>query len=175
MTGLEKAIRAKIRDVRNFPKKGIVFKDITPLLQDAASLDRVCAALEKIAQRRGTDLVAGIESRGFIFGSILAARLGAGFVTIRKRGKLPGKTWRQSFALEYGRETIEIHRDAVEKGDRVLVVDDVLATGGTMAAACKLVEKGGGRVAGAACVIELTFLDGRKKLRGRDVFSIVKY
>ena len=135
----------------------------------------MCAALEKIAQKCGTDLVAGIESRGFIFGSMLAARLGTGFIPIRKAGKLPWKTWRQSYALEYGRETVEIHRDAMEKGDRVLVVDDVLATGGTMAAACKLVEKAGGRVAGSVCVIELTFLNGLKKLKNCDFTSIVKY
>lgn len=175
MTGLEKTLRARIRDVPDFPKKGILFKDITPLLADAATLDRTCAVLETFAKKVGTDVVAGIESRGFIFGSILAARLGASFVPIRKKDKLPWKTWRQSYALEYGRATIEMHRDAVGKGDRVLMVDDLLATGGTMAAACKLVEKGGAQVAGAAFVIELNFLNGRRKLKGRNVFSIIGY
>jgi len=175
MNTLVRTLQALIRDVPNFPKKGIVFKDITPVLRDAAAFDRVCAALEEYALRRGTDVVAGIESRGFIFGGAVAARMNRGFVPIRKKGKLPWKTLRQSIDLEYGKDTLEIHRDAVEKGRRVLVVDDVLATGGTLVGACKLVEKLGGVVAGCACLVELSFLKGRARLKGRDLFCLVRY
>ena len=175
MTSLVRKVESLIRDVKNFPKKGIVFKDITPVLGDAVTFDRVCAAMEAYGANRGTDLVAGIESRGFIFGTVVAARLGVGFVPVRKLGKLPWKTVKQSYDLEYGKDTIEIHRDAIEKGRRVLVVDDVLATGGTLAGTCKLVDKVGGVVAGCAVLAELTFLSGRKKLKNRDVFAIVKY
>ncbi len=175
MNSLVRKVQSLIRDVPDFPKKGILFKDITPVLADATTFDRVCAALEAYGANRGTDLVAGIESRGFIFGTAVAARLGVGFVPVRKAGKLPWKTAKQKYDLEYGKDTIEIHRDAVEKGRRVLVVDDVLATGGTMAGACKLVEKVGGVVAGCACLVELGFLNPRKKLKGRDIFAIVRY
>lgn len=175
MTSLENRLRSIIRDVPDFPKKGIVFKDITPVLQDPAAFGRACAVLEEYALGRGADVVAGIESRGFIFGAALALRMARPFVPIRKKGKLPWKTVRQSYGLEYGKDTIEIHRDAVEKGRRVLVVDDLLATGGTLAGACKLVEKVGGVVAGCACLVELSFLKGRARLKGRDVFSIVRY
>ena len=175
MTDLVRTLKSLIRDVPNFPKKGVVFKDITPVLRDAAAFDRACAALEDYAFRRGTDVVAAIESRGFIFGGAVAARMDLGFLPVRKKGKLPWKTVRQSYNLEYGKDTLEIHRDAVEKGLRVLVVDDVLATGGTLAGACRLVEKLGGVVAGCACLVELTFLKGRARLKGRDVFSLVSY
>ena len=175
MTSLKKKVESLIRDVQNFPKKGVVFKDITPVLRDAPTFSRVCAALEEYGERRGADLVAGIESRGFIFGAPVATRLGIGFVPVRKKGKLPWKTVRQSYALEYGRDTVEIHKDAVEKGRRVLIVDDLLATGGTLSGTCKLIEKVGGIVAGCACVVELEFLKGRKKLKGKDIFAIVKY
>jgi adenine phosphoribosyltransferase len=175
MNSLVAKVQSLIRDVPDFPKKGIVFKDITPVLKDAAAFDRVCAALEGYALDRGTDVVAGIESRGFIFGGALAVRMGRPFVPIRKKGKLPWKTVRQSYSLEYGKDTLEIHRDAVEKGRRVLVVDDLLATGGTLAGACKLVEKVGGVVAGCACLVELSFLKGRARLKGRDFFCIVRY
>ncbi len=175
MTELVRTLKSLIRDVPDFPKKGVVFKDITPVLRDAAAFDRACAALEDYAFRRGTDVVAAVESRGFIFGGAVAARMDLGFVPIRKKGKLPWKTVSQSYNLEYGKDTLEIHRDAVEKGRRVLVVDDVLATGGTLAGACRLVEKLGGVVAGCACLVELTFLKGRARLKGRDVFSLVSY
>ncbi len=175
MTQLANRVRALVRDVPNFPKKGILFKDITPILRDAPTFDRVSAAIAAYGRKRGTDLVAGIESRGFIFGAAVAARLEVGFVPIRKHGKLPWKTVRQSYDLEYGKDAVEIHKDAVEKGQRVLVVDDLLATGGTLTGACRLVEKVGGIVAGCGVVVELAFLKGRKKLKGRDLFSLVTY
>ena len=175
MTDLANKVKTLVRNVPNFPKKGIVFKDITPVLQDATTFTRIVGALESYGRKRGTELVAGIESRGFLFGAAVAARLEVGLIPIRKLGKLPWKTVKQSYKLEYGTDTMEIHKDAVKKGQRVLVVDDVLATGGTLAGACKLVEKVGGVVAGSTCLLELTFLKGLKKLNGRDFYSIVQY
>src|SRR5437762_5919248 len=175
MTDLANKVKTLVRNVPNFPKKGIVFKDITPVLQDATTFTRIVGALESYGRKRGTELVAGIESRGFLFGAAVAARLEVGLIPIRKLGKLPWKTVKQSYKLEYGTDTMEIHKDAVKKGQRVLVVDDVLATGGTLVGACKLVEKVGGVVAGSTCLLELTFLKGLKKLNGRDFFSIVQY
>lgn len=175
MSSLASKVKSLVRDVRNFPKKGIVFKDITPVLRDGVTFDRVLAALEAYGRNKGVELVAGIESRGFIFGAAVAARLEVGFIPIRKRGKLPWKTVRQSYALEYGKDTVEMHRDAVGPEQRVLIVDDLLATGGTMIGAAKLIEKVGGVVAGCAVVVELSFLDGRKKLGKRDFFTVVKY
>ena len=175
MTSLTSKVKSLVRDVKDFPKKGIVFKDITPIIRDAVTFDRVLAAMEAYARNRGVDLVAGIESRGFIFGAPLAARLECGFVPVRKIGKLPWKTVKQSYSLEYGKDTVELHKDAVDKGQRVLIVDDLLATGGTLAATCKLVEKMKGVVAGCALLVELGFLGGRKKLGKRDVFAVVKY
>lgn len=175
MSSLVAKVKTLVRDVKDFPKKGIVFKDITPILRDGVTFDRVLAALEAYGRNRGVELVAGIESRGFIFGAAVAARLEVGFVPIRKKGKLPWKTVKQSYALEYGKDTVEMHKDAVAKGQRVLIVDDLLATGGTMIGAAKLIEKMDGVVAGCAVVVELSFLDGRKKLGKRDYFTIVKY
>ena len=175
MTSLARRVESFIRDVPNFPKKGILFKDITPLLQDGATFDRVCASMADYGARMGSDLVMAIEARGFIFGSAVATRMGVGLVPVRKKGKLPWKTFRQTYALEYGKDTIEIHKDALKKGTRVLIVDDLLATGGTLAAACQLAEKAGGVVAGCACVVELSSLNGRKKLKGRPFFTIVRY
>jgi len=175
MTDLANKVKTLIRNVPNFPKKGIVFKDITPVLKDATTFSRVVAALEAYGRKRGTELVAGIESRGFLFGAAVAARLEVGLIPIRKKDKLPWKTISQSYDLEYGKDTLEIHRDAVRKKQRVLVVDDVLATGGTLVGACKLVEKVGGVIAGTTCLLELTFLEGQKKLKGRDFYSIVQY
>lgn len=175
MTSLAKKVESLVRDVKDFPKKGITFKDITPILRDATTFDRVIAAIEAYGRKCGADLVVGIESRGFIFGAAAAARMGLGFAPVRKVGKLPWKTVKQSYTLEYGKDTVEMHRDAVDKGQRILVVDDLLATGGTLVGTCKLIEKMGGKVAGCACVVELGFLKGRKRLGDRDVFSIVNY
>ena len=163
-----------IRDVRDFPKKGIVFKDITPLLANpgalAVAVDRLVAPYASC----GVEVVTGIESRGFIFGALAAQRLGAGFVPFRKPGMLPYKTVRQSYQLEYGTDAIEIHRDAISPGQKVLMVDDLLATGGTMAAACELVKQLGGKIVGVAFVIELSFLHGREKLKDYPVHSLIK-
>ena len=166
---------AFIKDVPDFPKKGIVFKDITPLLGDPAAF---AASLERMAEPfkdAGIRFVAGIESRGFLLAAPLAVRLGAGLVPIRKKGKLPRQTVSASYDLEYGQDSIEAHADAFPAGAKVLLVDDVLATGGTAKAACELIEAVGGKVAGAAFLIELGFLNGREKLAGRDVRALVKY
>ena len=157
-------LRALIRDVPDFPRPGIVFKDITPLLGDPRGLQETMAGLEERARKLGCDRVVGIESRGFIFGAALADRLKLGFSPIRKLGKLPYQTDRVEYELEYGSGTLEAHVDAVKKGERVLVVDDLLATGGTAWAAGKLVELQGGVVAGYLFVVELAFLAGRKRL-----------
>lgn len=175
MTDLANKVKSLIRNVPNFPKKGIIFKDITPVLQDATTFARIVGALEAYGRKRGTEIVAGIESRGFLFGAAVAARLEVGLIPIRKHGKLPWKTVSQNYDLEYGKDKIEIHKDAVKKGQRVLVVDDVLATGGTLVGACRLIEKVGGKVAGSTCLIELTFLNGLKKLGKRDFYSVVQY
>ncbi len=175
MSSLVSKVKSLVRDVKDFPKKGIVFKDITPILRDGVTFDRVLAALEAYARNRGVEIVAGIESRGFIFGAAVAARLEVGFIPIRKKDKLPWKTVKQTYTLEYGKDSVEMHKDAVTKGQRVLIVDDLLATGGTMMGAAKLVEKVGGVVAGCAVVVELSFLDGRRKLGKRDYCTIVKY
>jgi adenine phosphoribosyltransferase len=168
-------LKTSIRDIQDFPKPGIVFKDITPLLQDPAlfkaSVDRVAGPFQK----KGITHVASIESRGFIFGAPVAYQLGAGYIPIRKKGKLPGKTFGHTFDLEYGTDTLEIHADALNNSSRVLLIDDVLATGGTARAACQLVEKLKAKVVGVAFVIELEFLHGRSKLPGYDVLSLLKY
>lgn len=164
-----------IRDVPDFPKKGIIFKDITPLLGNAGALASAIAAMTKPFEGKGVEVVAAIESRGFIFGSLVAQRLGAGFAPIRKLGKLPYKTIRASYELEYGADTVEIHADAVRPGQKVLLVDDLLATGGTMSAACQLIKKLGGQIVGAAFMIELSFLPGRQKLDGTLVHSLIQY
>ena len=173
----EKQINLKsyIRNIPDWPKKGILFRDITPLLSEpkvfTAAVDALCADFLKA----GIDYVAAVEARGFIFGSAAAERLGAGFVPIRKKGKLPAKTESITYDLEYGTDTLEVHCDAVKKGARVLMVDDLLATGGTMAAACKLIEKIGGQVAGIAFLVELATLKGREKLEDYKIKSIVSY
>jgi adenine phosphoribosyltransferase len=164
-----------IRNVPDFPKPGIGFKDVTTLLKDRrafkASVDQLARALKGVK----IDAVAVIESRGFPFGAALAYKLGTGVILVRKPGKLPAKTVRQSYALEYGTDALEMHRDAIKPGQRVLIVDDLLATGGTAAAVVKLVEKLKGKVAGLAFVVELDFLQGRAKLAGRRVVSLVHY
>jgi len=164
-----------IRDVPDFPKPGIVFKDITPLLADHRAMREVISGLVKPFESAGIEVVAGIEARGFIFAALAADRLGAGMVPIRKMGKLPSRTITLTYQLEYGTDSIQMHADAFKPGAKVLVVDDLLATGGTLGAACQLVDKLGGKVAGVACVIELEFLAGRQKLPGRNVHSLIKF
>lgn len=163
---------SRLRDVPDFPEPGVVFKDVTPLLADGEAFSAVVRDIAE--RRRGTvDLVAGIEARGFIFGAAVAHELGIGFVPVRKAGKLPGKTVGVSYDLEYGSATIEIHEDSFVGGERVLVIDDVLATGGTAAATCDLLEGSGATVVGFEAVIELAFLRGRSRLGGRDVHTTV--
>jgi adenine phosphoribosyltransferase len=174
-TTLERAVRAAIRDVPDFPKPGILFKDITPLLGDAALFARVTDAMAGAVQGSGVTHVAGIESRGFIFGAPVAQRLGVGFVPIRKPKKLPYTTVSETYQLEYGTDTLEVHTDAFGPGAQVLIVDDVLATGGTAAAASRLVERTGASVAALAFLMELTFLPGRAALAGRRIESLVGY
>ncbi len=168
-------VRAAIRDVPDFPKPGIVFKDITPILADRELFPAVVRALAAPWPAAGIDRVAGIEARGFLFAAPLAIQLGAGFVPIRKPGKLPRRVLRIEYDLEYGVDALEAHEDAIRPGDRVLLVDDVLATGGTAAAAIELIEQLGGRVIGAAFVVELGFLDGRSRLAHRTVHSLVRF
>lgn len=168
-------IQRYIRDVPDFPKKGILFKDITPLLQSPAGLKEVVGDLARLVDPKSYEIVCGIESRGFIFGTALAHHLGKGFVPIRKPGKLPWKTASESYQLEYGSDTLEIHLDACKPGQGVLLVDDLLATGGTARAVCDLVESVGGTVAGLLFVVELNFLGGRAKFDGYDVRSLIKY
>ena len=171
---LEK-MKAAIRDVPDFPKSGIVFKDITPLLQNN---DLFKASIERMAgpfQRKGVTHVASIESRGFIFGAPVAYLLGAGYIPVRKKGKLPYKTLSHTYELEYGTDTLEVHADALDSSSRVLIIDDVLATGGTARATCQLIEKLKAKVAGLSFLVELEFLHGREKLRGYDVTALIHY
>ncbi len=169
------ALRAKIRDIKDFPTEGILFRDITTLLRDAGAWASVIDHMAAGYKRAGVELIVAVESRGFIFGGALAHQLGAGFVPVRKQGKLPSRTIEESYELEYGRDVLAVHEDAIDKGQRVLVVDDLLATGGTMAATLRLVERLGGSVVGAAFLIELRFLKGRERLRGYAVDSLIVY
>ncbi len=169
-------IRDSIRTVPDYPKKGILFRDITTLLKDEAAFRTACECLVLYSRGfRAFDFVAGIESRGFIFGSVLANLLGRGFVPIRKPGKLPAKVSSVDYELEYGKDTLEVHVDAIVEGAGYLVVDDLLATGGTANASCRLIEKCGGVVSGCLFVVELTDLEGRKMLKDRIVYSIVQF
>jgi len=168
-------LKKLIREVPDYPKPGILFYDLTTLLKDKHGLHALIDRLCDHYQGRAVDVVAGIEARGFIFAPALAYRLGAGFVPVRKPKKLPAKTAAVSYSLEYGTDSLEIHQDAIEPGQHVIVCDDLLATGGTAAAAAKLIEQLGGRVEGAAFAVELTFLKGRSKLSGVDVFSLIQY
>ena len=168
-------LKDRIRNVPDFPKKGIVFRDITTLLKDAAAFREAVDILYDHYAGARVAKVVSVESRGFILGAPLAYRLGAGFVPVRKPGKLPAEKIRQDYALEYGTDGVEIHRDAIARGERILVLDDLLATGGTILAACQLVEKLGGSIVGLAFLVELSFLSGRKRLEAYDVFSIVEY
>jgi adenine phosphoribosyltransferase len=164
-----------IRTVPDFPKPGINFFDITTLLKDPHGLKATIDSLSDPYSGARVDTVVGIESRGFILGSAVAQRIGAGFIPMRKPGKLPAKAIKEIYDLEYGKDALEIHADAIEKGQRVLIVDDVLATGGTAAAATRLVRQLGGELLGLAFLIELSFLDGKSKLPGENVFSVLKY
>ena len=168
-------LRSYIRDVPDFPKPGIVFKDITPLLADPVAFSTVIDLIVVHYGRGNVDKVVGIEARGFILAAPVAYHFGAGFVPVRKKGKLPWEVNAAEYELEYGTETIEAHTDAFRPGERVLIVDDVLATGGTAAAAAELVERLGGKVVGIACLIELGFLDGRKKIPNHDFTAILTY
>lgn len=168
-------LRDLIRDVPDFPKPGIVYKDITPLLADAAGLSLAVEYLTQPFRHLQVDLVAGAESRGFIFGTAVARNLSAGFIPIRKPGRLPADTHTEQYALEYGTDAVEIHKDAIQAGDQVLMVDDLLATGGTMAACCRLVSSLGGEIVGVAVLIELVFLNGRRLLRDYPLHSILIY
>jgi adenine phosphoribosyltransferase len=170
-----KELKDAIRDVPDFPKKGILFKDITTLLKDGDKLRKAVDALCEKYKNVEVDKVLGVEARGFIFAPMVAYKLGAGFVPVRKPGKLPAKTKAVTYDLEYGTDTLEIHEDAINKGDRVLIIDDLLATGGTAAGVVKMVRELGGEVLGVGFLIELAFLNGKDKLSGVDVFSLIQY
>ncbi len=169
------AVRARIRDVPDFPKKGIVFKDITPVLSDASTFRAVIDSLVDRWKGERIDKVIGIESRGFIFAAPLAYALGAGFTIVRKPGKLPWETIREVYALEYGEGALELHIDAVGPGERVLVVDDVLATGGTADAVGRLVARQGAQLVAYSFLVELSFLNGARKLGGKNVHALIRY
>jgi adenine phosphoribosyltransferase len=169
------ALKSKIRHVPDFPKAGILFYDVTTLLRDPGGFRLAIDTLAEPYQNRGINVVVGVESRGFILGAAVADRIGAGFVPVRKLGKLPSETIRASYALEYGTDSLEMHRDAVQAGQRVLVVDDLLATGGTARATVDLVKQLGGTVHGLAFLIELVELKGRAKLEGEDVYAVLQY
>ncbi len=168
-------LKKSIRDVQDFPKKGIIFKDITTLLKDAKALKSAVKLLSRECKKYKVNKVLGIESRGFILGAPVALNLNAGFVPVRKPGKLPAETISETYELEYGQDSIEIHKDAVNPGDKVIIIDDLLATGGTAQAAYNLVKKCGGETLLIAFLIELTFLNGRDKLKGRNVFALLDF
>jgi len=175
MVEVQQELLSKIRNVPNFPRQGIVFRDITTLLKDPKALRKVVDTFYEQYKDKRIDKVVCVESRGFIFGAALAYRLEAGFVPIRKTGKLPARTLREEYTLEYGIDAIEVHADAISRGERVLVHDDLLATGGTVQAACRLLERLGSTISGVCFLIELSFLDGRSSLSGYDIFSILRY
>jgi adenine phosphoribosyltransferase len=169
------ALRAKIRDIKDFPTEGILFKDITTLLKDGPAWRFAVDSLASHYQKDKVDVVVGVESRGFIFGGAIAHQLNAGFVPVRKLGKLPSKTIQVEYELEYGRDALAMHEDAIKPGQRVLAVDDLLATGGTMGATLRLVEQLGGKVVGVAFMIELAFLKGRDKLKNYPLHALITY
>ena len=168
-------LKSKIRHVPDFPKAGILFYDVTTLLRDAAGFKLAIESMATPFEGREIDVIVGIESRGFIFGAAVADRLGAGFIPVRKLGKLPSKTIRATYDLEYGSDSLEMHRDAVEPGQSVLIVDDLLATGGTASATVKLVKELGGQVEGVSFLIELVALGGRSKLQGEKISAVLQY
>jgi adenine phosphoribosyltransferase len=172
---MELLAKRRIRDIPDFPSAGILFKDITPVLQDPRAFREVMDRMLAYAREKSPDVIVGIESRGFIFAAPLALSLDASLVPVRKLGKLPGETVREEYALEYGTNTVEMHKDAINPGDRVLIVDDLLATGGTCIAAAKLAERVGGEVVGLLFLVELTFLEGGQALAGYDYRSLIEY
>ncbi|MFH1752782.1 MAG: adenine phosphoribosyltransferase [Candidatus Omnitrophota bacterium] len=167
-------LKSLVRDIPDFPKKGIIFKDITPLLQDKAAFKSMVETLSDRYKDKKIDLVASVEARGFLLGAALAYNIGAGMIPVRKKGKLPHETVSITYDLEYGTDTLEMHKDAVSKGSRVLVVDDLLATGGTAGAACDMLKKNGAEVVELAFLIELEFLKGRERLKDYPIFSLLK-
>jgi adenine phosphoribosyltransferase len=173
----EKIIELKrsIRDIPDFPKKGIIFKDITPLLSQGKLLQNAVDLIAEHFKDQGIQKIAVVESRGFIIGTPVAYKLGAGIIPVRKKGKLPYRTVSSTYQLEYGFDTLEMHEDAIAKGEKVLIVDDLLATGGTAGATAALIKKSGASIAGFAFLIELSFLEGRKNLKDYEVFSLIKY
>ncbi|MGC8861316.1 MAG: adenine phosphoribosyltransferase [Armatimonadota bacterium] len=171
----EATLKELIRDIPDFPTPGVLFRDITPVLRDANAFREVVCSMVDCVRPMNPDVIVGIESRGFILGAPIALELGTGFVPVRKAGKLPAETIRAEYVLEYGTSVVEMHRDAIQPGMRAVIVDDLLATGGTAKAATQLVEELGGKVAGIAFLIELTFLKGRDLLEGYDVHTIVSY
>ena len=168
-------IKSKVRSIPNWPIKGVIFRDITTLLQDPKAFKEICQIFFNRYVNEKVDKIVGIDARGFLFGSVLAVELGIGFVPIRKKGKLPYKTISESYILEYGEETIEIHEDAIDRGDRIVIIDDLMATGGTIAASAALVEKLGGDILECAFVIELPDLKGREKMGDRNLFAILEF
>ncbi len=172
---IKKALEKYIRSIPDFPKPGILFRDVTTLIQDAGAFKKSVDMLAKEYKGKRIDKIAAVEARGFIFGAALAYKLKVGFVPVRKKGKLPFKTTSVTYDLEYGTDTLEIHTDAVKKGERVLIVDDLLATGGTVKGVVSLIEKLGGRITGIAFIIELFDLNGREKLKGFDICSLIKF
>ena len=168
-------LASSIRDVPDFPKEGILFKDITTLLKDPEALREAIRIFTDRYRDKNIDIVVGVESRGFIFGAAVAANIGAGFVPVRKPGKLPAATFKETYELEYGTDSIEIHQDAISAGQRVLILDDLLATGGTAAAVVRLLSKMNSEIVEVAFLIELDFLNGREKLAGQDIFTVIHY
>jgi adenine phosphoribosyltransferase len=168
-------IKSKVRSIPDWPIQGVIFRDITTLLQDPRAHREICDIFYNRYANQNIAKIVGIDARGFLFGSVLAYKLDVGFVPVRKNGKLPYKTIRESYTLEYGEETIEIHEDAIKKGERVVIVDDLMATGGTITAAANLVEKLGGEIVECSFVVELPDLKGREKLGNRKVFSIIEF
>ena len=169
------SIKEKIRAIPDFPKPGIIFRDVTTLLKDAHGLSDVIEMFRERYENEGIDYVAGIESRGFIIGGAIAKELGVGFIPIRKKGKLPAEVISENYELEYGTDTIEIHKDSIAKGDKVLLVDDLIATGGTAVAACNLIEKVGGEIVECAFIVDLPDLGGKEKLSPHKVFCLVEF
>lgn len=171
MNDLKKAIRS----IPDFPKKGIVFRDITTLLANPDAFGKTLDLMETYCRERRPNKIVAIESRGFVFGGALANRLGISLVMVRKQGKLPGETIAQEYELEYGTDKIEIHSDSIQQGDSIIIIDDLVATGGTLEATCKLVEKAGGKISGISVLVDLAFMPWREKLKGYDIQALVKY